>query len=346
MSVLIKEHVSLKGYNTLGVDVAARFFVAVQSLEQLQDALAWAQQRKVAVFLLGGGSNLVLTADLDMLVIHLQLQGISILSEDAEYARIEVQAGENWHAFVQWSLAQGFSGLENLSLIPGNVGAAPVQNIGAYGVELKDHLESVFFYDRETQQTQRLITAECQFAYRDSLFKRESGRRVILSVIFKLPKVAVLRLDYGDLQGYLAKQQVMQPTPQDVSRAVCEVRAEKLPDPSKLANTGSFFKNPVVSAAHAKQLKQSYPNIVNFAQADGQVKLAAGWLIDQAGWKGVRQGDAGVHAKQALVLVNYGTATGKQILELAGQIQADILQRFAVELEIEPNVIGRIVAPA
>lgn len=342
MSVLIKEHVSLKGYNTLGVDVAARFFVAVQSLEQLQDALAWAQQRKVAVFLLGGGSNLVLTADLDMLVIHLQLQGISILSEDAEYARIEVQAGENWHAFVQWSLAQGFSGLENLSLIPGNVGAAPVQNIGAYGVELKDHLESVFFYDRETQQTQRLITAECQFAYRDSLFKRESGRRVILSVIFKLPKVAVLRLDYGDLQGYLAKQQVMQPTPQDVSRAVCEVRAEKLPDPSKLANTGSFFKNPVVSAAHAKQLKQSYPNIVNFAQADGQVKLAAGWLIDQAGWKGVRQGDAGVHAKQALVLVNYGTATGKQILELAGQIQADILQRFAVELEIEPNVIGRV----
>ena len=342
MSVLIKEHVSLKGYNTLGVDVAARFFVAVQSLEQLQDALAWAQQRKVAVFLLGGGSNLVLTADLDMLVIHLQLQGISILSEDAEYARIEVQAGENWHAFVQWSLAQGFSGLENLSLIPGNVGAAPVQNIGAYGVELKDHLESVFFYDRETQQTQRLITAECQFAYRDSLFKRESGRRVILSVIFKLPKVAVLRLDYGDLQGYLAKQQVMQPTPQDVSRAVCEVRAEKLPDPSKLANTGSFFKNPVVSAAHAEQLKQSYPNIVNFAQDDGQVKLAAGWLIDQAGWKGVRQGDAGVHAKQALVLVNYGTATGKQILELAGQIQADILQRFAVELEIEPNVIGRV----
>ena len=342
MSVLIKEHVSLKGYNTLGVDVAARFFVAVQSLEQLQDALAWAQQRQVAVFLLGGGSNLVLTADLDMLVIHLQLQGISILSEDAEYARIEVQAGENWHAFVQWSLAQGFSGLENLSLIPGNVGAAPVQNIGAYGVELKDHLESVFFYDRETQQTQRLITAECQFAYRDSLFKRESGRRVILSVIFKLPKVAVLRLDYGDLQGYLAKQQVMQPTPQDVSRAVCEVRAEKLPDPSKLANTGSFFKNPVVSAAHAEQLKQSYPNIVNFAQGDGQVKLAAGWLIDQAGWKGVRQGDAGVHAKQALVLVNYGTATGKQILELAGQIQADILQRFAVELEIEPNVIGRV----
>lgn len=346
MSVLIKEHVSLKGYNTLGVDVAARFFVAVQSLEQLQDALAWAQQRKVAVFLLGGGSNLVLTADLDMLVIHLQLQGISILSEDAEYARIEVQAGENWHAFVQWSLAQGFSGLENLSLIPGNIGAAPVQNIGAYGVELKDHLESVFFYDRETQQTQRLITAECQFAYRDSLFKRESGRRVILSVIFKLPKVAVLRLDYGDLRGYLAKQQVMQPTPQDVSRAVCEIRAEKLPDPNKLANTGSFFKNPVVSAAHAEQIKQSYPNIVNFAQDDGQVKLAAGWLIDQAGWKGVRQGDAGVHAKQALVLVNYGTATGKQILELAAQIQADILQRFAVELEIEPNIIGRTITPA
>lgn len=346
MSLNIQEQVSLRSYNTLAVDVRARFFVVVQSLEQLQDTLAWAQQRNVAVFLLGGGSNLVLTEDMDMLVIHLQLQGITVLSEDDAFARIEVQAGENWHAFVQWSLAYGLSGLENLSLIPGNVGAAPVQNIGAYGVELKDHLESVFFYDRDTQKTQRLMAEQCQFAYRDSLFKRESGRRVILSVIFRLPKLAILKLDYGDLRGYLAKQQITQPTPQDVSRAVCEIRAEKLPDPAELANTGSFFKNPLISAEHAEQLKQSYPNIVNFSQADGQVKLAAGWLIDQAGWKGVRQGDAGVHAKQALVLVNYGTATGKQVLELAAQIQADILQRFAVELEIEPNVIGRIVTPA
>lgn len=339
MSLNIQEQVSLRPYNTLAVDVRARFFVAVQSLEQLQAALAWAEQHTVAVFLLGGGSNLVLTADLDVLVIHIQLQGIELLSEDAEFARIAVQAGENWHDFVQWSLAQGFSGLENLSLIPGNVGAAPVQNIGAYGVELKDYLESVLVYDRETERTQRLTTEQCRFAYRDSLFKRESGRRVILSVIFKLPKQIHLRLDYGDLRGYLAGQQITQPTPQDVSRAVCEIRSEKLPDPRELANAGSFFKNPVVSAKHAQQLQKAYPKIVKFAQADGQVKLAAGWLIDQAGWKGVRQGDAGVHAKQALVLVNHGSATGQQILQLASQIQADILQRYGVALEIEPNVI-------
>ena len=339
MSLSIQEQVSLRSYNTLAIDVAARFFVAVQSLEQLQAALAWAEQREIAVLLLGGGSNLVLTADLNALVIHLQLRGIQVLSEDADFAQVEVQAGENWHDFVQWSLAQGLSGLEKLSLIPGNVGAAPVQNIGAYGAELKDHLDSVLVLDRHTGQTQRLSNAQCQFAYRDSLFKRESGRRVILSVIFKLPKHAALQLDYGHLRSYLAEQQVQQPPAQDVSRAVCAIRAEKLPDPKQLANAGSFFKNPVISAEHAQQLQENYPNIVSFAQADGQVKLAAGWLIEHAGWKGVRQGDAGVHTKQALVLVNYGGASGQQILELAGQIQADIKQRFAVELEIEPNVI-------
>lgn len=340
MSLAIEQAVSLKPYNTFSLDVTARFFVAVQSLEQLQAALAWADERKLAVLLLGGGSNLVLTADLDALVIHLQLLGIEVLSENDQGALIEVQAGENWHAFVLWSLAQGFSGLENLSLIPGYVGAAPVQNIGAYGVELKDHLDSVLVWDRQTKQVQRLSNAQCQFAYRDSLFKRETGRRVILSVRFKLPKQAVLQLDYGHLRSYLAEQQIAQPTALDVSRAVCAIRAEKLPDPKELANAGSFFKNPVVSAEHAAELQANYPSLVSFAQTDGQVKLAAGWLIDQAGWKGVRQGDAAVHAKQALVLVNYGNASGAQILQLAAQIQADIAQRFAVDLEIEPNVIA------
>ena len=340
MSLAIQEQVSLRAYNTLAVDVRARFFVAVDSLEQLQAALLWAQQQDVSVLLLGGGSNLVLAGDLDLLVIHLQLRGIQVLDEDANFARIEVHAGENWHDFVQWSLAQGLSGLENLSLIPGHVGAAPVQNIGAYGAELQDYFESAWVYDRQTLQPQRLTKAQCQFAYRDSLFKRESGRRVILSVIFKLPKQADLRLDYGDLRGYLAQQQISAPTPQDVSRAVCAIRAEKLPAPQQLANTGSFFKNPVVSAEHAEQLKQRYPKLVCFAQADGQIKLAAGWLIDQAGWKGHRHGDAGVHAKQALVLVNYGMASGEDILQLAAQIQADIQTRYGVELEIEPNVLG------
>lgn len=340
MSLTVQQQVALRPYNSLAVDVRARFFVAVRSLEQLQAALAWAEQQQVDVLLLGGGSNLVLAADVNALVIHIQLRGIQVLSEDAECACIEVQAGENWHDFVQWSLAQGFSGLENLSLIPGSVGAAPVQNIGAYGVELKDHVHSVLVYDRDTAEVERLTAEQCQFAYRDSLFKREAGRRVILSVVFKLPKHPCLQLDYGDLRGYLAAQQITQPTPQDVSRAVCAIRAAKLPDPQQLANAGSFFKNPVISAEQALKLQKTYPSLVQFAQADGQVKLAAGWLIDQAGWKGFRHGDAGVHAKQALVLVNYGTATGQQILALAAQIQADVLQRYGVELEIEPNVIG------
>jgi UDP-N-acetylmuramate dehydrogenase len=261
------------------------------------------------------------------------------LSDDGEQVLVEAEAGEPWHPFVQWTLAQGLVGLENLSLIPGTVGAAPVQNIGAYGVELKDLFAGLTALDRHTGELREFSLEECGFAYRDSLFKRESGRWLILRVRFALSRSAALHLDYGPVRQRLAEQGIDAPTALDVGQAICAIRSEKLPDPAVLGNAGSFFKNPVVPAALAQRLRAEHADLVGYPQADGQVKLAAAWLIERAGWKGFREGDAGVHRLQALVLVNYGSATGAQLLALAQRIQADIAQRFAVELEIEPNVL-------
>ena len=338
MSLHLQEHLSLRPYNTLAVDVQARYFVQVDSVEQICEALRWAKAQKLEVLLLGGGSNLVLSTDFAGLVLQLNLRGIDWLEDDSEQAVVRVQAGENWHEFVQWSLAQGLSGLENLSLIPGSVGAAPVQNIGAYGVETKDSIVQVQALERDSLTPVTLTAAECGFAYRDSVFKQQPNRWVITSVDFRLSRTPQLKLGYGPIQSWLTEQGIDAPTAKDVSRAVMAIRQSKLPDPAQLANTGSFFKNPIISAAQAQRLQRDYPQLVSYPMADGQVKLAAGWLIEQAGWKGFRQGDAGVHAQQALVLVNYGHATGRDILELASRIQADINQRFAVQLEIEPVV--------
>ncbi len=240
---------------------------------------------------------------------------------------------------MQWTLEQGLQGLENLSLIPGTVGAAPMQNVGAYGVEIKDVFAGLTALDRHTGELREFTLDECQFAYRDSRFKREAGRWLILRVRFALAHAGALRLDYGPLRQRLAEQGVSEPTASDVSRAICSIRSEKLPDPAVLGNAGSFFKNPLVSADLAAQLRVEHADLVAYPQADGQVKLAAGWLIEKAGWKGFRDGDAGVHRQQALVLVNYGAATGAQLLALARRIQADIQARFAVSLEIEPNIV-------
>lgn len=338
MSLTIQEQVSLRPYNSLAVDVRARYFVRVHSVEQLCEALRWAKAQKLEVLLLGGGSNLVLSKDFAGLVLQLDLRGIDWIEDDTEQAVVRVQAGENWHAFVQWSLAQGLSGLENLSLIPGSVGAAPVQNIGAYGVEAKDAIVQVQALERESLTPVTLSAAECMFAYRDSVFKQQPSRWVITSVDFRLSRTAHLKLDYGPIQDWLTQLGINSPSAADVSRAVIAIRQSKLPDPAQLPNTGSFFKNPVVSAEQAQRLQHEFPQLVSYPMADGQVKLAAGWLIEQAGWKGFREGDAGVHAQQALVLVNYGHATGRDILELASRIQADIAKRFSVQLEIEPVV--------
>ncbi|OEC34970.1 UDP-N-acetylmuramate dehydrogenase [Pseudomonas cuatrocienegasensis] len=339
MSLQIREHVSLQAYNSFGFAVAARWYAEAEDEQDVCEALAFAAAHALPVLLLGGGSNLLLTGDVEALVLRMAARGVRILEDDGQTLLIEAEAGEPWHPFVQQTLTLGASGLENLSLIPGTVGAAPVQNIGAYGVELKDVFAGLTALDRTTGERCDFSLADCAFAYRDSLFKREPGRWVILRVRFALRRAAPLRLDYGPVRQRLEQMGISEPTAQAVSQAVCAIRQEKLPDPAQLGNAGSFFKNPVVPAELAAELRAVHPDLVGYPQADGQVKLAAGWLIERAGWKGYREGDAGVHGLQALVLVNYGQASGAQILDLATRIQADIQARFGVSLEIEPNVL-------
>ncbi|WP_268797244.1 UDP-N-acetylmuramate dehydrogenase [Pseudomonas huanghezhanensis] len=338
MTLQVRNDVSLKPFNSFGVDVRARLFAQAHSDDDVREALAYAQQHDVQLLIIGGGSNLLLTGDIDALVVRMSTLGIRILHEDCTHALVEAEAGEPWHPFVQDMLARGIAGLENLSLIPGTVGAAPMQNIGAYGVEIKDVFHSLTAMDRETGQLREFSLEDCAFGYRDSVFKHDAGRWLILRVRFRLSYSANLKLDYGPVRQRLDELGIKQPTPMDVSRAICAIRSEKLPDPAKLGNAGSFFKNPLVSAERAASLKITHPSLVSYPQADGRAKLAAGWLIEQAGWKGFRDGDAGVHRLQSLVLVNYGAASGADLLKLARAIQADIVEKFGVELEMEPNL--------
>lgn len=337
MSLQVQREVSLKPFNTFGVDVRARLFAQAHSDADVRQALAYAEEQGVPLLVIGGGSNLLLTADIPSLVLRMASRGIRMLEDDGRRVVIEAEAGEPWHPFVLHTLAQGLSGLENLSLIPGTVGAAPMQNIGAYGVEIKDVFAGLTALDRQTGELRDFTLDECNFAYRDSLFKQQPGRWLILRVRFALSRIAHLHLEYGPVRQRLTEQGIDQPTATDVSRAICSIRSEKLPDPAVLGNAGSFFKNPLVSATLVAQLKGEYPDLVAYPQPDGQMKLAAGWLIERAGWKGFRDADAGVHKAQALVLVNYGDATGLQLLDLAQRIQKDISERFHVELEMEPN---------
>ncbi|MBK5002682.1 UDP-N-acetylmuramate dehydrogenase [Pseudomonas sp. S31] len=338
MTAVWQEQVSLKPYNTFGIDVKARYFTQAHNDDEVREALAEARRRGIAVFVIGGGSNLLLTRDIDALVLHMASRGRRVLGVDGEQVVVEAEAGEPWHPFVQWSLEQGLCGLENLSLIPGTVGAAPMQNVGAYGVEIKDVFAGLTALDRETGELRDFDLQACAFGYRDSLFKRNPGRWLILRVRFALSQALQAHLDYGPVRQRLSEQGVQQPTAQAISDAICSIRREKLPDPAELGNAGSFFKNPVVSAERVEAIRTQYPGVVAYPQVDGQVKLAAGWLIEQAGWKGYRDGDAGVHRLQSLVLVNHGQASGAQLHELAQRIQADIFERFGVELEMEPNL--------
>ncbi len=338
MSLSVHEQQSLQPFNTFGVAVQAHWYAEASTDAEVREALAAAAALGAPLMVMGGGSNLLLTGDLDALVLRMVSRGRRLLQEEGGQVLVEAEAGEPWHPFVLWTLEQGLAGLENLSLIPGTVGAAPVQNIGAYGVELKDVLHSLLALDRLSGELHEFRADECEFAYRHSRFKRESGRWLILRVRFALSRQAVLHLDYGPLRQRLQQQGIDAPTPLAVSQAVCAIRAEKLPDPQVLGNAGSFFKNPLVDEAQAAQLRERWPGLVGYPVGDGQVKLAAGWLIEQAGWKGYRDGDAGIHALQALVLVNYGGASGLQLLALAQRIQADIRARFGVDLEIEPVV--------
>ncbi len=339
MSLHLQSEVSLKTFNSFGVEVSARLFAQAHNDDEVREALRLAESHDLPLLVIGGGSNLLLTRDVEALVLRMASRGIRILEDDGERVLVEAEGGEPWHPFVLWSLEQGLNGLENLSLIPGTVGAAPMQNIGAYGVELKDLFVGLTALDRQSGELRDFSLDECAFAYRDSLFKREAGRWLILRVRLQLSRVAALRLDYGPVRQRLAAMGVEAPTASDVSRAICAIRSEKLPDPAELGNAGSFFKNPLVSNAVAERIRAEHADLVGYPAGEGLLKLAAGWLIERAGWKGFRDGDAGVHRLQALVLVNYGQASGEQLLALARRIQADIQARFGVELEIEPNVL-------
>lgn len=338
----VQQQVSLRAFNSLAIDEPAEHWVSVSSEAELFAALTLALERSWPVSLLGGGSNLLLCGPVSGLVIHLALRGRRVLERSADRVLIEAAAGESWHQLVNWTLDLGLAGLENLSLIPGTAGAAPVQNIGAYGVELEQCLHSVDALDRQQDRVVTLDRAACRFAYRDSIFKRQAGRYVILRVRLTLrPQArAVQQISYAPLARAWAATGLQQPDARVVSALVCQIRRSRLPDPAQLPNAGSFFHNPLVSTAQADQLLARYPQLVHYPQADGQVKLAAGWLIDQAGWKGYREGAVGVHSEQALVLVNHGGARGRDILQLARRIQADIRRRYGVELQIEPQLLG------
>lgn len=340
MGLVWHEHWDLQPYNTFGLAGRARWFAQLQDERELAEVQSFMQETRLPVHVLGGGSNILLRGDIDALVLHVATRGLRLVSEEADGSVVlEAEAGELWHDMVVQSLQWGLAGLENLSLIPGTVGAAPVQNIGAYGVELRDICAGVTVWDWQKAQRRDFSLEECAFAYRDSRFKHEAGRWLVLRVRFRLSRTANVRLEYGPIRQQLEQLGIQHPTPSDVSQVVCAIRREKLPDPRILGNAGSFFKNPVVSPEQAVALRQRFPELVLYPQADGRVKLAAAWLIDQAGWKGFRIGDAGVHQQQALVLVNYGHATGAQILALAQRIQNDVAERFGVCLEIEPVLL-------
>ncbi|OAJ57405.1 UDP-N-acetylmuramate dehydrogenase [Paraburkholderia ginsengiterrae] len=329
----------LKAHNTFGFDVRAQFACRIEHEAQLMAAVRDPRVAGLPRLVLGGGSNVVLTGDFAGLVLLVALQGRRVVREDADAWYVEAAGGEPWHEFVEWTLSQGLPGLENLALIPGTVGAAPIQNIGAYGLEVSERFASLRAVELATGAVVELGAQACRFGYRDSFFKREGRERfVIASVTFRLPKVWQPRAGYADLARELAAHgdAGTPPTAQAIFDAVVAVRRAKLPDPLELGNAGSFFKNPVVEAGQFAALKVKEPEIVSYPQPDGRVKLAAGWLIDRCGWKGRSMGAAAVHDRQALVLVNRGGATGAEVLALAKAIQRDVLERFGVELEAEP----------
>ena len=331
----IQENISLKPYNTFGIDVNAKRFVTVNSLPELKNIIAVEKN----IFLLSGGSNMLLTNNISKLVVHIDFKGISVKETEKEQVLVTAQAGENWHEFVLWCISKNYGGLENLSFIPGNVGTSPIQNIGAYGVEIKDTFQQLEALEIETGITKIFHKEDCNFGYRNSVFKNDlKGKYIITSVTFKLStQNHLLNTNYGAIKEYLSNNN--KPTIEDVSNAIISIRKSKLPDPEEIGNSGSFFKNPVIDLKSFKILQKKYPNAPHYIVSEDEIKVPAGWLIEQCGFKGKRFGEAGVHAKQALVLVNYGNASGKEIYELAQKIQKTVKDNFNISLEIEVNII-------
>ncbi|GAB3552971.1 UDP-N-acetylmuramate dehydrogenase [Spirosoma fluminis] len=338
----IQSHVSLKPYNTFGIDADARYWVDVCHEDDLQTLLQLTDFIDTPKLILGGGSNVLLCHNFDGLVVKMDIQGIELVREDDTHVFVRAGAGVNWHKFVMFCVERGYAGVENLSLIPGTVGAAPMQNIGAYGVELEQVFESLTAVNVHTGQQQTFLHADCAFGYRESIFKRAlKGQYIITSVTFQLNKQPIFHTRYGAIQETLTEMGVTDDTLsiKAISEAVIRIRRSKLPDPAQIGNAGSFFKNPEIPAAQFEALKAEYSNLPGYPITDGVVKVPAGWLIEQAGWKGYRTGDAGVHAKQALVLVNFGGATGPQILALAQTVQASVMEKFGVTISPEVNIV-------
>ena len=336
---MMQEHVSLKAYNTFGIDAFARFLVEVNSVEELKEVLSDDRFQNTPQLVIGGGSNVLLTRDFEGLVIVNSIKHIKVLSEDSDSVVLESGAGEVWHDLVMFCVDKGWGGIENLSLIPGSVGAAPMQNIGAYGVEIKDVFVQLSALNLQTLEEETFTNEDCQFGYRESIFKRNlKGKHIITSIQLKLSKEPTVNTSYGAIETELSIAGISKPSIQDVSTAVIKIRQSKLPDPALLGNAGSFFKNPVVDISKFEELKVSHPSIPNYP-APGGVKLAAGWLVEQCGWKGKQIGNCGSHEKQALVIVNYGGSTGSEIFHLSEEILQSVKKEFGIQLEREVNVV-------
>lgn len=337
--MIVHNNISLKQYNTFGIDVRAKEFVIIDSVSTLKEALKkYADQ---PIFVISGGSNMLLQRDLHEVVLYIDINGISIAEEDDDTVVVKAMAGENWHQFVLWTLQHDFGGLENLSLIPGKVGTTPIQNIGAYGVEIKDHFVSCEAVCVKTQETKTFVLNDCAFGYRESVFKSNlKGGYIITSVNFRLTKKHhQLRTSYGAIETELNDMGITNPTIQDVSKAVINIRSSKLPDPAVLGNSGSFFKNPIVQKRVADKLLKQHPEMPHYKVTEELYKVPAGWLIEQSGFKGLQVGNVGMHKQQALVLVNYGNATGAELWQHAQNVQNKVFELYGIELEPEVNVI-------
>ncbi|MEK7224913.1 MAG: UDP-N-acetylmuramate dehydrogenase [Bacteroidota bacterium] len=334
----ISENISLRPYNTFGIDARAKYFAAFRDIDELSELVT--RNSKPATLVLGGGSNILFTKDFDGLVLKNEINGIELLHEDEEYVYVRAGAGENWHQFVLYCISRNWAGLENLSLIPGNVGASPMQNIGAYGVELEDVFFSLEAFHLEERKIFLFSKNDCEFGYRNSVFKEQyKDQFAIVSVTFRLRKHPVFNTSYGAINEELEKMGVKDLSIQAISQAVINIRSSKLPDPKLIGNAGSFFKNPEISLDKCQELQSQFPGIIAFPFGGNKMKLAAGWLIEQCGWKGQRKGDAGCHERQALVLVNYGNAKGQDILDLSDEILQSVKKKFGVALEREVNIL-------
>ena len=330
---------SLKSYNTFGIDCNSSFFARINTLKDLEELYQHPLFKSQKKLILGGGSNILFTSNYEGLVIKNEIKGIEIKKETNDVVEVQIGAGVNWHEFVTYAVNNKWGGVENMSLIPGNCGTAPMQNIGAYGVEIKDTFISLNAYEIETGETVSFDRKKCDFGYRESVFKNDlKDQYIILDITLRLQKKPILNTKYGDINKTLTKNNISKPTIKDVSNAVIEIRTSKLPNPKEIGNAGSFFKNPIIQQDQFKELKTKFPEIVSYPVNENQVKLAAGWLIEKAGWKGKDFGDFGVHKKQSLVLVNYNNASGKEIFDLSQDILEDVYQKFQVKLEREVNI--------